>query len=90
MRNAGSAVLVNLIPYNENGLGLPNGELFQASRQEDIYAFQRHLWSKGILCTVRATRGEQERAACGQLATKVAEGAKRAQRMKRVQAASGL
>ena len=36
-------VLVNLIPYNENGLGLPGaseGELFHAPRAEDVYAFQ--------------------------------------------------
>ena len=29
-----NAALVNLIPYNENGLGLPGGELFRASEQE--------------------------------------------------------
>ena len=71
-----SEVLVNLIPYNENGLSV-GGELIRQSEQEDIYAFQRALWSKGVLCTVRATRGEQERSACGQLATEVAEGARR-------------
>ncbi len=74
---ARGSVLVNLIPYNENGLGLPNGQLFEASPMEDVYAFQRHLWSKGILCTVRATRGENERSACGQLATEVADAAAR-------------
>ena len=66
-------VLVNLIPYNENGLGLPDGPLFQPSRLEDVYAFQRHMWSEGVLCTVRATRGATERSACGQLATEVAD-----------------
>ena len=71
-----SDVLVNLIPYNENGLSV-GGSLIRQSEQEDVYAFQRALWSKGMLCTVRATRGEQERSACGQLATEVAEGARR-------------
>jgi 23S rRNA (adenine2503-C2)-methyltransferase len=64
-----SEMLVNLIPYNENGLGLPGGELFRASERANVYAFQRKLWDKGILCTVRATRGDDERSACGQLAT---------------------
>ena len=67
-----SDVLVNLIPYNENGLGLPGGALFQSARMEDVYVFQRKLWDKGILCTVRATRGDDERSACGQLATETA------------------
>ena len=52
-------VLVNLIPYNENGLGLPTAVLFRSSKMEDVHAFQRHLWSEGFLCTVRATRGER-------------------------------
>ena len=43
--------LVNLIPYNENGLGLAPGEFFQRPRLDDVYAFQRRLWSHGRLCT---------------------------------------
>ena len=63
-------VLVNLIPYNENGLGLPGADgLFHAPAMEDVHAFQRALWDQGMLCTVRATKGEDERSACGQLAT---------------------
>ena len=65
-------MLVNLIPYNENGLGLPGAsedELFHAPRAQDVYAFQRALWDRGVLCTVRETKGEDERSACGQLAT---------------------
>ena len=46
-------VLVNLIPYNENGLGLPGGPLFRSARIDDVYAFQRKLWDGGTLCTVR-------------------------------------
>ena len=30
--------LVNLIPYNENGLGLAPGEFFQRPRLDDVYA----------------------------------------------------
>ena len=63
-------VLVNLIPYNENGLGLPGEQPFQSARLDDVYAFQRKLWDKQVKCTVRATRGDDDRAACGQLATK--------------------
>ena len=59
--------LVNLIPYNENGLGLAPGEFFQRPRLDDVYAFQRRLWSHGRLCTVRAQRGDDESSACGQL-----------------------
>ena len=62
-------MLVNLIPYNENGLGLPGEQPFQAAKLDDVYAFQRKLWEKRVLCTVRATRGDDDRAACGQLAT---------------------
>ena len=33
------------------------------------------LWEQGVLCTVRATKGEDERSACGQLATAAKTGA---------------
>ena len=62
-------VLVNLIPYNENGLGLPGGPLFRSARLEDVHAFQRKLWDQGLLCTLRVQRGDDESAACGQLVT---------------------
>ena len=62
-------LLVNLIPYNDNGLGLPGGAAFEASPLEAVRAFQRRMWDQGVLCTVRATRGDDERSACGQLAT---------------------
>lgn len=72
-------VLVNLIPYNDNGLGLDAlGGLFEAPKMEAVHAFQQRMWQHGILCTVRATRGDDERSACGQLATeaKSARGAR--------------
>ena len=65
-------MLVNLIPYNENGLGLPEahgGALFRSALLPDVHAFQRRLWAEGTLCTVRVQRGDAESAACGQLAT---------------------
>jgi len=39
-----------------------------------VHAFQRALWDQGMLCTVRATKGEDERSACGQLATATRKG----------------
>jgi 23S rRNA (adenine2503-C2)-methyltransferase len=71
---ARSEVLVNLIPYNDNGLGLPGGAPFRPSPMDAVRAFQRRLWDHGILCTVRATRGDDDRAACGQLATEARGG----------------
>ena len=66
-------VLVNLIPYNDNGLGLEAlGGLFEAPSMEKVHAFQQRMWQHGLLCTVRATRGDDERSACGQLATEAA------------------
>jgi len=68
--------LVNLIPYNENGLSVA-GDLLRSAAMPDVYAFQRMLWDQGVLCTVRATRGDEKRAACGQLATEVTRVKKR-------------
>ena len=73
-------VLVNLIPYNDNGLGLPGGALFRPPPIERVYAFQRRLWKDGILCTVRATRGDDDKAACGMLATDARKAPPAAQR----------
>ena len=67
---------------NEVGVGerarvVPNVRVSfhrRASEVASVYAFQRRLWDDGILCTIRATRGDDERAACGQLATDAAKG----------------
>lgn len=59
---AGIPSKVNLIPYNEN----PD----RAYRRPDaatVKAFQHHLVSNGMSCTVRTTRGIDISAACGQL-----------------------
>ncbi|KAL1495942.1 hypothetical protein AB1Y20_014584 [Prymnesium parvum] len=62
-------VLVNLIPYNNNGLGLSNGVLFSSPSAQVVRDFQQRLWAHHFLCTIRETRGDEERSACGQLAT---------------------
>ena len=56
---------VNLIPFN------PHPELpFERPSQEDLERFQKHLLSKGILTTVRKSKGLGIEAACGQLGAK--------------------
>ena len=53
---------VNLIPYNAN----PERALTRP-REAQVKAFQHHLISNGLTCTVRTTRGLDISAACGQL-----------------------
>lgn len=55
---------VNLIPFNDIGQSL-----YQKPRPESVSAFQKHLQSNGVYTHVRTTRGDDETAACGQLAT---------------------
>ena len=38
-----------------------------------VHAFQQRLWEHKLLCTIRETRGDDERSACGQLATKAGQ-----------------
>jgi 23S rRNA (adenine2503-C2)-methyltransferase len=60
---------VNAIPYNANaGLG-HGGHLFRSSPEHAVRAFQRRILDSGLICTVRTQRGDDESAACGQLAT---------------------
>ncbi|MCB9744951.1 MAG: 23S rRNA (adenine(2503)-C(2))-methyltransferase RlmN [Alphaproteobacteria bacterium] len=59
---------VNLIPYNEN----PDRDILRPS-DEVVKAFQHHLVTRGIQCSIRTTRGIDISAACGQLG-KAAEG----------------
>lgn len=63
---------VNLIPYNEN----PQRDIRRPS-PETVKAFQHHLVSRGLHCSVRTTRGIDISAACGQLG-KAAEGMRHA------------
>ena len=53
---------INLIPYNEN----PNRDIKRPTA-ERVKAFQDYLHSRHINCSVRATRGKDISAACGQL-----------------------
>ena len=53
---------VNLIPYNEN----PHRDIKRPTDQV-VKAFQHHLVTNGLLCTIRKSRGRDISAACGQL-----------------------
>ena len=53
---------VNLIRYNEVG-----GLEFRRPRDEDVLAFQRILQERGVKARIRASRGRDIAAACGQL-----------------------
>jgi 23S rRNA (adenine2503-C2)-methyltransferase len=53
---------VNLIPYNEN----PDREIRRPAADQ-VKAFQHHLVTSGVHCSVRTTRGRDISAACGQL-----------------------
>jgi len=58
------AFKVNLIPYNPTGAG------FRGSMPVAIRAFRETLARRGVLATVRLTRGRDIDAACGQLAAR--------------------
>ena len=59
-----SAFKVNLIPYN------PTGGAFSGSSRAATDAFKQVLTERGLIATVRLTRGRDIDAACGQLAAK--------------------
>lgn len=63
---------INLIPFNE----FP-GTKFQQSHEADILRFQAYLNKKGMVATVRKTRGEDISAACGQLVGEVDDKSRR-------------
>ncbi len=56
---------INLIEYNPIGDGM-----FENASIDKIDRFQRYLSSKGLIVTVRRSRGKDIDAACGQLANK--------------------
>jgi 23S rRNA (adenine2503-C2)-methyltransferase len=64
----GKPAKVNLIPFNPF-----SGNEFQRSPAEMIARFQNRLRERGIVTTIRKTRGEDIDAACGQLAGKVSD-----------------
>ncbi|MDX1454311.1 MAG: 23S rRNA (adenine(2503)-C(2))-methyltransferase RlmN [Gammaproteobacteria bacterium] len=67
---------VNLIPFNP----FP-GTPYERSPIERINAFRDILVRKGLVTVTRKTRGDDIDAACGQLAGKVADRSKRAEKM---------
>ena len=79
-------LLVNLIPYNQNELPDTRGGglLFRPPSDARVGAFRDALRARGAVCTVRTARGDDERSACGQLATDLA-----ARRRRRPPPASG-
>jgi 23S rRNA (adenine2503-C2)-methyltransferase len=63
---AGHPAKVNLIPFNP----FP-GTRYRRSAPEAVHAFRDELIRRGVLATVRRTRGDDIDAACGQLAGRV-------------------
>lgn len=63
---------INLIPFNP----FP-GTVYQPSTAEKIHAFQQFLMQKGMVATVRKTRGDDISAACGQLVGEVQDKSRR-------------
>lgn len=57
-------IAIDLIPYND--VKLRN---FVRPTQERVNLFQEMVKQQGLFCSVRVTRGEEEFAACGMLAT---------------------
>lgn len=60
---------VNLIYFNPYP-----GTSYQRPTRENMVRFQQHLISKGLLCTIRESKGLDISAACGQLKEKEANG----------------
>ena len=56
---------VNLIYFNPH-----QGSTYQRPDREDMLRFQKYLISKGVLCTIRESKGLDISAACGQLRDK--------------------
>lgn len=67
---AGIKLVVNLIPWNDIAAQSGPAANYQTPSREALAAFQKTLMKRNILCYVRTTRGDDESAACGQLATK--------------------
>ena len=58
-------IVIDLIPYNDVGvIG------FRRPSRDRVNDFQSLLRSRGMFCSVRLTRGDDDSAACGMLATK--------------------
>lgn len=66
----GMLVHVNLIPANPVG---PVGQAFERAATERVRAFERRLASAGVPVSIRAERGTDIDAACGQLRQRTAK-----------------
>jgi 23S rRNA (adenine2503-C2)-methyltransferase len=64
-RVPGMKLVVNLIPFNDI-----SHVSYRRSPKENVAAYQQVLVENGVMAYVRTTRGDDENAACGQLATK--------------------
>jgi 23S rRNA (adenine2503-C2)-methyltransferase len=65
-------LVVNLIPWNDIDSGEdtpPNPLGYRKPTDARVRAFQKVLTDRGVFTFVRTTRGDDESAACGQLAT---------------------
>jgi 23S rRNA (adenine2503-C2)-methyltransferase len=76
----GLPVKVNLIPFNP----FP-GTDYKCSPRNQIMRFQKRLMDRGLVATIRKTRGDDIVAACGQLAGEVQDKSRRQQRMEKQQ-----
>jgi 23S rRNA (adenine2503-C2)-methyltransferase len=72
---------INLIPFNP----FP-GTDYKCSSRNKIVKFQKYLMDKGLVATVRKTRGDDIVAACGQLAGEVQDKTKRTIRLQQQKA----
>jgi 23S rRNA (adenine2503-C2)-methyltransferase len=59
-------IAIDLIPYNDIQV---MKEVFRRPSREQVNTFQRILRERGLFCSVRLTRGDEENSACGMLAT---------------------
>ncbi len=66
---------LNLIPFNP----FPGSDYRRSPRQQ-IEAFQRVMAKAGVVTTIRATRGDDIDAACGQLVGQVQDRTRRSAR----------
>jgi 23S rRNA (adenine2503-C2)-methyltransferase len=72
-RVPGLKLVVNLIPWNDIDAQFGPASSYRKSSAERVVTFQKTLTEDDthkILCYVRTTRGDEEHAACGMLATK--------------------
>lgn len=61
---SGLTCRVNLIPFHK----IPQSSLMPSS-EDDMIKFRDYITSKGIICTIRTSRGQDISAACGMLST---------------------